>query len=381
MKRDKVGAVTKLVRHLSMALVTVVALAVAGVGTAWWIGMFDKKIAPGEAEVTVGMLDPSRHYATDEVHVIEKAYTEDAVGTLKAASRTEISSRILAAINRINVRAGDKVNKGDVLVELDRQGVQAQLNQAQAALAATQTAVAQAQDDYDRNSRLRNMNPGAISEQAVKNKAFELESAKANENRAEQALTEAKVNLSYTTIEAPKSGTIIETYAEEGDTARPGEPLLALYDPKSLRLEVPVMENLAIKLRVGDELTVHIDALGNDGKDFKATVDEKVPQAEAASRSFLVKVSLPPSPDLFEGMYGRLEIPAGTRRHLCLATSAIETIGQLEFVYVVGKDGKPEKRFIKTGRLGMPGRVEVLSGLEGGERVLLVGQDETPAES
>ena len=65
-------------------------------------------------------------------------------------------------------------------------------------------------------------------------------------------------------------------------------------------------------------------------------------------------------------------IPAGTRRHLCLATAAIERVGQLEFVYVVTPEGKPEKRFIKTGRVGMPGRIEVLSGLEPGERVLLL---------
>jgi membrane fusion protein (multidrug efflux system) len=130
-----------------------------------------------------------------------------------------------------------------------------------------------------------------------------------------------------------------------------------------------VMENLAVKLRVGDALNVKIDALG---KTIQSTIDEIVPQAEAASRSFLVKVKLPPSPDLFEGMYGRLEIPAGRRRHLCLATAAIETVGQLQFVYVVDAGGtKPERRFIKTGRLGMPGRVEVLSGLKAGEWVLV----------
>jgi len=202
---------------------------------------------------------------------------------------------------------------------------------------------------------------------------FNLETARANQARAEEAVSEAEVNLRYATIKAPKPGKVIETWAEEGDMARPGEPLLALYDPDSLRLEVPVMENLAVKLQIGDALDVTIDALQKQ-KQFRATVDEIVPQAEAASRSFLVKVGLPPSPDLFEGMYGRLAIPAGTRRHLCLATAAIERVGQLEFVYVERPDGAKEKRFIKTGRLGMPGRVEVLSGLEAGERVLLLNR-------
>ncbi len=102
-----------------------------------------------------------------------------------------------------------------------------------------------------------------------------------------------------------------------------------------------------------------------------AEIDTIEPQAEALSRSFLVKASIPRSDDLFEGMFGRLRIPAGERRHLCLATAALEQVGQLEFVEVVHADGALEKRFVKTGRLGMPGRIEVLSGLKAGERVVL----------
>ena len=376
------AAVLKALGRGVKLLLGVLLLVAAVFAMAWWIGLFSEKIPPGEAPVAVGTLDPNRQYATDEVHPIEKTYLEEAVGTLKAASRTEISSRVLAGIDKIMVRAGDMVEKQDVLIELDRKNLDAQVSQAEAALRAAEAAVVQTQDVYDRGVRLRNTNPGALSEQMFNEMVYRLEAARADKSRTEQALAEAEVNLSYATILAPKSGKIIETWAEEGDMARPGEPLLALYDPNSLRLEVPVMENLAVKLRLGAELDVSIDALD---KKFPATVDEIVPQAEAASRSFLVKVSLPPSPDLFEGMYGRLEIPAGTRRHLCLNTAAIKRIGQLEFVYV-DVNGRPEKRFIKTGRLGMPGRIEVLSGLEAGERVLLVnppvealdGQQPTP---
>jgi RND family efflux transporter MFP subunit len=229
--------------------------------------------------------------------------------------------------------------------------------------------VVQAKADYERANKLREENPRAISRQLLDQYAFQFENAKAKQSGADEALAEAEVLLSYTTIVAPKAGTIVERFAEEGDVAQPGMPLLELYDPTSLRLEVPVMENLAIKLKEGDELTVKIDALNET---FTASVDEIVPQAEAASRSFMVKVKLPPSPDLFEGMYGRLMIPAGVRRHLCLNAAAIETIGQLEFVYVVDSRGRdPQRRYIKSGRIGRPGRVEVLSGLEANENVLV----------
>ena len=130
------------------------------------------------------------------------------------------------------------------------------------------------------------------------------------------------------------------------------------------------MENLGAKLQPGDELEVHIDALDED---FPGVVDEKVPQAEAASRSFLVKVRIPQSEELYEGMFGRLKVPAGIRRHLCLHTCAIQRVGQLEFVTVVDlSTGSRERRFVKTGRRGDESHREVLSGLEAGEQVVLV---------
>lgn len=84
-----------------------------------------------------------------------------------------------------------------------------------------------------------------------------------------------------------------------------------------------------------------------------------------------MKSTLPRTGDLYEGTFGRLLIPAGRRRHLCLATDAIQDIGQLQFVEVVREDDSLDRRMIRTGRDGMPGRVEVLSGLQAGERVVL----------
>jgi RND family efflux transporter MFP subunit len=206
-----------------------------------------------------------------------------------------------------------------------------------------------------------------------------LDVSSAEESRAEQAVNEGKAMLSYATIKAPRGGRIVDRLAEPGDTSRPGEPILVLYDATSLRLEAPVLEQLAVKLRAGDKLDVYIDALE---REVESTIDEIVPQADAPSRSFLVKASIPRSDDLFEGMFGRLRIPAGQRRHLCLATDAIHKVGQLEFVEVVTSDEQIERRFIKTGRLGMPGRIEVLSGLRVGERVVIKpSADPTGAET
>lgn len=368
-KRAIVQTVLDAARWIVTGLVVLAVVAGFAAGIAWWAGFFGEKIEPGRRPVAMRPeIDPA-DYLIDQVHEVQKTYVVEAVGTLKAESRTEISARVMAEIDKINVGAGDVVPEGKVLVELDRERLRRQISQAEANLAAAKAAVEQAADDLERAHQTRRINARAITDQQLNQLNYQWKAAQARQKAAEEAVAEANVMLDYTEIRAPKSGTVVDRLAEPGDTAQPGVPLLVLYDPTSLRLEVPVMEHLAVKLHVGDKLDVHIDALD---RKFPATIDEIVPQAEAASRSFLVKVKLPASPDLFEGMYGRLEIPAGVRRHLCLATAAIQSVGQLDFVQVVDAQGEhPERRFIKVGRLGMPGRVEVLSGLEAGEHVLV----------
>jgi len=352
-----------------VGLPTVIGLVAMLLAIAWLSGFFEEKITPGRQASVARQLDRSAKVMVDQVHEVSKQYVAEAVGTLHAATRTEIAARIMAPIEQIRVKAGDTVKAGDVLVLLDRRDMDVKLSQAKAALVGAEAALTQAEKDYQRDVEL-------FREQVIAESQFDQSTAKrkialANLDQAKQAVAAAEVMLSYTTIAASQDGTIVDRLAEPGDIASPGVPLLVLYDRSSLRLEVPVMEDLAVKLRRGQELTVKIDAVN---REVKATVDEIVPQAEAASRSFLVKMKLPRSEGLFEGMFGRLLIPAGVRTHLCLDTRAIRTIGQLEFVDVLHDDHSLERRFITTGRAGIAGRVEVLSGVKAGERVILHAQ-------
>ena len=374
----------KIVSASVLTLVLIGILVVSVVVAMKWVTVsWTRKIPPGETEQPVRKIADGAK--VEEVHEIVQPYFEEALGTLKAATRTEISARVLAPIQRVMARAGQEVKAGDDLVVLDRRTLETSRSQAHASLVSAQASLDKAEKDFARASEL--IKTRIISKEEYDEVQSRVEVARANLDHAQQALAEADVTVSYSTIKAPKSGIIVDRLAEEGDMAQPGVPLLILYDPTSLRLEVPVMENLAVKLAQGEKLRVRIDALD---RTVDATVDEIVPQAQAASRSFLVKVALPKSPGMFEGMFGRLLIPAGQRRHLCLAADAIERIGQLEMVDVVRDDRTLERRFIKTGRIGRfdaegrPERVEVLSGLAAGEKVLARkaaghdAEDETP---
>lgn len=341
----------------------VVGMCVLVVVIAWLSGMFVSKIEPGQAPLSFRTFKDGPVGMVGEVI---KEYEEEALGTLKAADRTVVSSRVMARIDEMPVDADDEVEAGQTLVKLQQDDFQARVKQAEESLTAAMAKQEEAQTSFERYQQLREQN--ATTQAQFDTAKAGLEVAKAEVRRAQQAVLEAQTMFSFTEIHSPRGGRIVERLAEPGDMAVPGQPLLTLYDQTSLRLEVPVREDLAINLEPGSKVKVHIDALD---RDLTGTVAQRVPQAEAASRSFLVKVNLPNVEGLFEGMFGRLKIPVGERRHLCLPTDAIREIGQLQFVDIIREDNTLERRFIKTGREGMPGKVEVLSGVEAGEKVVL----------
>jgi membrane fusion protein (multidrug efflux system) len=330
---------------------------------AWLSGMFEPKVSGELQQVAQRQLDGQ---STEVVHEVEKEYVEEVVGELRAANRSVISSRVLAPILAVHVNAGDLVDDEAVLIELERSALEARVLQAEESLLAARATRSEAESSYNRVTRL--FQNGSISKEDLDLSQRNVSVAQAEERRAAQVVTEAQVQVSYATIRAPRKGRVINRLAEPGDTAQPGVPLLVLYEAETLRLEAPVKEELAVQLVVGQQVTVHIDAIN---RDVQATIDEIVPEVDTPSRSFLVKANLVDSDRLYEGMFGRLMIPIGSRKHVCLPTDAIQRLGQLEFVDVVREDKTLERRMIRTGRLGMPGRVEVLSGLEPGETVTL----------
>lgn len=333
---------------------------------AWMSGFFNERIEPGRVELQQRQLREGQE--TDTVREETKDYVEEAVGTLKSSARSVVSSKVLGRIESMNVSAGDQVAQGDILVELDSGEVDARLHQAEEMLSAAEATRTEADATLERARRLREESPNAMSQERFDEIKARAEVARAETARSMQALTEAQVLKSYTTIRAPQNGRVVDRQAEPGDMAQPGQPLVVLYDASALRLEAPVSESLAVRLKSGDKVTVHLDAVD---RSVEAVIDEIVPQAAAPSRSFLVKAAINGAPDLYEGMFGRMMIPVGPRRFLCLPHRAVQRIGQLEFVDVVNEDNQIERRYIRTGREGTPGRVEVLSGLNAGDRVAL----------
>jgi RND family efflux transporter MFP subunit len=338
------------------------ALIVAGV--LWLAGGFSARIAPGSTALAA-----AEAMDTADVVPVERvtsAVAERTSGTLVSANRTTVSSRILARINEIRVRAGDLVNAGDVLVTLERDDLEARVAQARDGLAAAEAELELAQVAESRARDL--LDQGVGTRQALDEAVSTLRVAESEVKRRRQALSEARTALSYAEIRTPVGGRVVDRLAQPGDVASPGVPLLEIYDPARLRVEAPVRESLAVGLSVGDTLRVAVDALG---RDFEGVIDEIVPFAEPGARTLLVKVALPGDPRLFSGLFARVFVPAGETSRIVIPTGAVARIGQLSYVTVVGTGDRRARRLITTGKTLDGGRIEVLSGLDAGESVVL----------
>jgi RND family efflux transporter MFP subunit len=322
-------------------------------------GYFTRKIQPGLDPLTA--LDTS-----DAVSVItqETAFTEPVPATVEAKETTIISSRLLARITAISVRAGDQVEQGQLLLELEKTDLLARAQQARERILAVEARLTEARQNLRRAEELHKRGLIAAADRdAARANAAALE---ADLGSVRQALQEAETGVAFTEIRSPISGRIVDRFAEPGDTASPGQKLLALYNPFSLRVEAWVRENLALSLQVGQPLQVEIPAARQT---LTASIEEIVPAADPGSRSFLVRAVLPPGRILLPGMYARLQVPAGTRSRLLVPADRIARAGQLDVVWVASGT-EPERRFVRLGQVTDDGMIEVISGLQAGEQVL-----------
>ncbi len=202
----------------------------------------------------------------------------DAVGTVEPRRKVAVASLLLGTILEVKVNAGDHVERGQLLVTLDDREILAQLHEAEAASADLATR----ERDYERYQQLFKANSVTGSEYDRAKGAYQV--AVAQQHRAQEQARRLEAMLSYTRIAAPSAGIVADRFADPGDLAAPGKPILALHDPKERDLHASVREGLARFIRPGMKLSVHIDAASLD---VEGEVREIVPMAVQASRTAL----------------------------------------------------------------------------------------------
>ncbi len=351
--------------RLGRRLVTLLVAVGFTAGVTWMLlqlsGLFEEKVPPPGGAVAAGEPLPEGAELVAVRRIVRPRY-ESAVGTVKPVHEVAVASKILAVIEDVRVTAGQPVRAGDVLAVLDDDALAARLAQAQAAVDAARAAAERAAQDLGRAQRLRAQN--VVTQAELDAAVAAAKGTEADLLRANRAVEEARVNLAYAQLASPIDGVVVDTRADAGDTAVPGQVLVTLYDPSQMQMVASVREGLASRLAVGDEVPATLESLGIE---CHATVSEIVPESQAASRSFLVKVTGPCPPGATSGMFGRIAVPLDDESLLVVPKRAIRRVGQLTLVDLVA-DGRTVRRAVRLGR-EIDGGYEVLAGLAEGDRL------------
>ena len=303
----------------------------------------------------------------------------EAVGTLRAAQTSQLAGQMMANIVEIRVHEGDRVQRGQVLAVLDEAQPRAALDRATAADLASQQGITAADSDfalaeatfkrYQTLYEKKSVSPQEFDEVKARYQAAEArrDMARAGQTQAKAALEQAHTALGYTRILAPFDGLVTEKKADVGALVSPGMPIFTVEDLHRYRLEATVNETDLRYVRMGQQAPVIIDAVGD--RELKGRVVEIVPAADAASRSFLVKIEIPSDPALRSGLFGRAQFSRGEKSSLLIPQAAVVERGQLQGVYVLDQNKIAGLRYITLGKPS-GAQVEVLAGLQAGETLI-----------
>lgn len=280
--------------------------------------------------------------------------------TVIADQKAVLAARLTAKIAEVLVDVGAQVKKGDILIRLESTDLNARVNQTEQALSSTQSQLNIARKEYNRSKAL--LGKKLISQSDFDRADLQLKTANANFKQAKATVKEAETTFGFSIITAPFDGIISERSINAGDTATPGMNLLSLYNPKTLQLKVNISESLLNKATLGTLLNYQIPSFNIKAQ---GNIVEVSPATDSTSRSFLLKVSLENTPQLYPGTFATVWVDSELTKQLIVPQKAIYQIGQLDYVKVL-EAGKVKTKLIQFGD-----NYVVRKGLKVGDKVLL----------
>ena len=292
-----------------------------------------------------------------------------ASGKLVAKNSVNVSTRMMGYITSLRADVGDFVSAGQGLVSINNTDIQAKGGQANAQIAQAQANFNIAQKDFQRFQNLYNNQ--SASQKELDDMRARYEMAKANLDGARMMKNEVNSQYRYTNITAPISGVITAKFANQGDLANPGMPILTIESSGNLQAQVLVSEQDITLIKSGMPVKVLMKSTNNE---VTGTVAEISRSATNTGGQYLVKINVPQSRDYLPGMFVNVVFPfkrSGSvnqdfQESVTVPKSALVENGQLTGIYTVSSANTAMLRWIKTGKT-LGDQVEILSGLNSKE--------------
>jgi membrane fusion protein (multidrug efflux system) len=341
----------------SRNLATPISIAVAVVCAAWAIYATQHRpaaVGGGPPTAGGGRNAPTPQVTLAAVRSERVSQKLEALGNARANESVDVSSKTSNIVTAVRFRDGERVQRGQVLVQLDDAAARADVAAAQATLTDSET-------QFNRSKEL-------LSTQALSKSSYDQLEATLKANRAR--LQAAQARLEDTVIRAPFSGRVGLRRVSVGTLISPGAVITTLDDTSVVKLDFSVPENFLASLREG--LSVRATAPAFPDRAFTGKVASIDSRVDVNTRSVTVRALLANEDGaLRPGMFLNVTLANDERDSLVIPEEALTPEAERQYVFVVS-DNKAQRREVRIGAR-RPGSVEVLSGLEKGDRVIVEG--------
>ena len=291
-------------------------------------------------------------------------------GQVESAHSANVATRMMGYITKIYVKAGDRVQAGQLLFTINSSDIRAKQTQVDAMLKQAEAALHVAQKDFDRYTALYKQNSASAKE--LEQITLQYQSAKAGVEAAKGMQHEVSSQLAYANVVAPFNGIVTQKLADEGSLANPGMPILTIEQGGTLQITAMVPENDISQVKLGQEADVQIEAAN---KNFKTKLSQINPSSQFSGGQYIVKLAIPANElnALMAGMYATVRISTTTNsiksgvnidttKLVMLPKKALVYRDQLVGVYTVSSEKTALLRWLRIGK-ELGDKVEVLSGI------------------
>jgi len=278
---------------------------------------------------------PPARVAVTKVFEKEVAPTASLVGSVVFDQSAGISPEVSGLIADHRMIEGTVVRKGDVLIRLNTDFIAKDIEVLNQQIAQVDIRIENALKNLKRSETL--FKQDATTEKSYDDLAFEAKDLQIEKQRLQVTLAKKKLELEKSVIRAPFNGLVLKRYKSQGEWVSPGDPICQLAALDDLAVRVAMAEDLMPFVKVGQNVTLSVTAMG---RELQGRVKIVVPDVDPKSKTFDVKIGIDYVPGLFQNMSAQVNVPTGPVRKLkMIKRGALVRFQGKEFVYTV-KEGQ-----------------------------------------
>jgi multidrug efflux system membrane fusion protein len=315
-------------------------------------------------------------FPVETVRVQNRAvvYSISAVGSVEAFEKVQVTARVAGVVEKVRFAEGSRVSGGQVLVEIEPQRYSLAVESAQASYSKATAAKSDAGAGLQRRETVDKQNPGLIPGEEIEAWRTKVLVAAAEVAQSNAALNQAKLNLHDAYVRAPVAGVVQTRTVQTGQYVQPGSVLATLVRRDPLLLRFQATEQDAARLQPGMKALLKVR---NDNRQYVAKIIHVAASTEESTRMVAVTAEITDKAKdtLRSGSFAEVTVPVGNSRSLPVIPQAAIRPSEKGFLAFIVINGLAAERVLTPGMRTADGQVEVLSGLQSGDVLVVRGAE------